>query len=116
MAKSVLDWKVRRNVSENPKTTKEAMAKAGSRLLEADFLAEALDLLQKAGDKELIGRIRLKAVEEGNFFLYKRACQAAGDPLLESELRALAKKASSLGLANYESKALELLGEAAKTS
>ena len=116
MAKSVLDWKVRRSVSEIPKTSKEAMAEAGRRLMEADRLAEAADLLQKAGSAELLSQIRLKAVEEGNLFLYKRACQASGEPLREGELKDLAERAAACGLLSYGTKALELAAEAKKSS
>ena len=116
MAKSVLDWKVRRNVSENPKTTKEALTDAGRRLIEADRLAEAVDLLQKAGDGELLSSIRLKAVEEGNLFLYKRACQASGQQARVDELKALAEKALAEGFGSYWAKAAEMIDEIQKSS
>ncbi|MDR2456332.1 MAG: hypothetical protein LBE49_07055 [Deltaproteobacteria bacterium] len=116
MPKSILDWKVRRNVSENPKTSKEALSEAGRSLIEADRLAEAADLLQKAADLDQLSRVRALAVEEGNLFLYQRACQAAGAGPAEAELEALSEKARAAGLSSYEARARELASEARKSS
>ena len=116
MSKSVLNWKVRRAVSENPKTSKEVLAKSGRELLEADRPVEAIDLAQKAGDEELLAAIKAKAVEEGNLFIYVRACQATGRPASASDLRTLADKAKAAGLDSYEAKARELLSGGPQTS
>ena len=60
--------------------------------------------------------IRAKAVEEGNLFVYVRACQAAGRPASASDLSALADKAKAAGLESYEAKARELLSGGSRTS
>jgi hypothetical protein len=114
MGKNVLDWKVRRNLSENPKSSKEALSKAARSLFEADRPAEAVELAQKAGDQELLGSIKAAAAEEGNLFLYIRACQASGGPAAAAELKALADKAAAAGLSSYEARARELLAQGAK--
>jgi hypothetical protein len=109
MPPGALDWKTRRGLSESPKTSKEALARAGRELLAADYLSEAVELAKKAGDGALLADLKARAVEEGNFFIYARACQSLGVPALPSELGTLADRASAAGLAAYESQARALL-------
>jgi hypothetical protein len=109
MSKSVLNWKVRRDVSENPKTSKAALGEAARELLAADRLAEAVELAGKAGDEGALDKIRAAAVEEGNLFVYVRACQAAGKPAAGADLAKLADNAKEAGLSGYEAAARELL-------
>jgi hypothetical protein len=114
--KTVLDWKVRRSVSESPKTTKEALSQAAQTLLEADRPASAVDLAQKAGDEDILAKVKALAVEEGNLFLYVRVCQASGKPASAAELAVLADQAKAAGLASYEARARELLSGGPKPS
>lgn len=109
MPKSVLDWKVRRKLSENPKTSREVLTKTARLLMEADRPVEALDFLAKSGDKELAREIKALAIKEGNIFIYVRACLAAKESGIADEIKRLADNASAAGLDSYAEKAYEML-------
>ncbi|MDR2444079.1 MAG: hypothetical protein LBE31_11230 [Deltaproteobacteria bacterium] len=109
MSESALNWRVRRNLTESSKSTPQALTSLGEELFQADYLAESIDIFQKSGDLDSLSQVKAKAVEEGNFFLYVRCCQAMGRPAIAGELRTLASKAKANGLSQYESKAMALL-------
>ncbi|MDR2367871.1 MAG: hypothetical protein LBF58_07165 [Deltaproteobacteria bacterium] len=111
MPKSTLNWKTRRALTENAKAQPGEFFSAGRELMAADMLAEAADLMARAGDAEGLGLLRARAVEEGNFFLYQMAVRLQKAEPEGGELEALADRAASLGLAAYENSARKLLAE-----
>ncbi|MDR1656362.1 MAG: hypothetical protein LBT47_02245 [Deltaproteobacteria bacterium] len=109
MPVSALNWKDRRSISENSKSSPEILSRAGRELFQAGFLVEAIELFQKANDASQLEQVKAASVQEGNFFIYVRACQALGKPAMATELKQLAAQAAKEGLLVYESKARSLL-------
>ena len=103
MSKAVA-WEGRRALTDNPAAKPETFRQAGRELLEMDQLAEALELLARAGDEEGLGLIRDRAVAEGHFFLYQAAAAKLG-ALQPADLENLAAAAEKNGQALYAAQA-----------
>jgi hypothetical protein len=109
MPQSVLNWKTRRAISENPKVTSEALFAAGRELMAANMLVEAADFMARANDGEGLGLIKAKAIQDGNFFIYQTVARLLKEEPSRNDLAKLADKAASLGLSSYEDSARKLL-------
>ncbi|MDR1486687.1 MAG: hypothetical protein LBT62_01640 [Deltaproteobacteria bacterium] len=108
---AVLNWKAKRQLSENPNAGAESLTKAGEELLQAGFLADSLDFFQKASNNDMLRQILKLAVEQGDFFLYTKARSALKvEPELD-DLKSLADNASQSGLFLHKSKAEALIEE-----
>jgi len=108
MSKSAA-WEGRRALTDNPATSPEAFRLAGRELLETGQLAEALELLARAGDEEGLRLIRDRAVAEGHFFLYQGAAAKLGG-FQRADLERLAATAEKNGQAFYAAQARALIG------
>jgi hypothetical protein len=102
-------WEGRRALTDDPATTPETFRRAGRTLLELDQLAEALELLARAGDEEGLRLILERAVAEGHFFLYQGAAAKLGG-VQRADLERLAAAAEKNGQALYAAQARAHLG------
>ena len=105
-------WEGRRALTDNPAAGPEALRRAGRELLELDQLAEALELLGRAGDEEGLRLILDRAAEEGHFFLYQAAAARLGPPR-RADLEKLAAAAEKNGQALYAAQARACLAVSA---
>jgi hypothetical protein len=102
MVLQVLNWKDRRSLSESTKTTPETLKEAGRQLLAGDRLVEAADFMSRASDYEGLNLIKIQAISEGNYFVYRLVCNVLKKEPDLIELKDLAKAAASFGLTTYE--------------
>ncbi|MDR1084912.1 MAG: hypothetical protein LBP22_08650 [Deltaproteobacteria bacterium] len=110
MAKSVLNWKDRRTLSESAKS-QDVLLKAGEELLAADCPAEAADFFRKAGAQDKLESLMYQAMGEGNFFLYNLAVSYLGREPKVHELDELIRVADLQGLSAYSRRAGEVLAK-----
>ena len=103
-------WEGRRALIDNPSASPEAFRLAGRELLELDQLAEALELLGRAGDEEGLAAILERAAAEGHFFLFQAAAAKLGGPW-RSHLEKLADMAEKNGQTLYAEQARAALAE-----
>ncbi len=73
MAKSATTWEGRRALTDNPATSPATYGNAAGELLKLDQLAEAAVFFGLAGDDQNLNMLIDRAVEDGNFFLFKEA-------------------------------------------
>ena len=106
-------WESRRALTDNPAAGPDTFRRAGRELLELDQLAEALELLSRAGDKEGLGIILERAVAEGHFFLYQDAASKLGGPA-RADLEKLADAAEKNGQTLYAAQARAVLAESGR--
>jgi hypothetical protein len=100
-------------MTESSKVSAKDLSTAARELLDADMVYDSAELMAKAGDAEGLNLLRAKAIDEGNFFLYQITYRLQKKEPIGDELRALADKASSLGLMAYEKSARDLLNDLA---
>ncbi|MDR1546768.1 MAG: hypothetical protein LBU12_08705 [Deltaproteobacteria bacterium] len=106
---SALKWKDRRALAESPKATPEALAQAGRELADAGHLVEAANFFHRAADRPALERLRIQAVEEGDFFLHAQVCRLLERKPDRGELSRLAGQARESGFSAYEAKAAAAL-------
>jgi hypothetical protein len=108
-------WEGRRALTDDPATSPETFRRAGRELLELNQLAEALELLGRAGDEEGLRLILERAVAEGHYFLYQGAAAKLGDiwrpETHRPDLERLADAAKKNGQALYAARARARLAE-----
>ncbi len=79
------------------------------------WISDALDFMGHAHDHEGLKRLRSRAVEEGNSFLFFKISRLLGETEApRTELAACASKAEALGKIRYAIKAYEKLGDESK--
>jgi hypothetical protein len=100
----VVAWEARRAMTDNPATSSETFKRAGRELLKLNQLAEALELMARAGDEEGLSLIRDQAVAEGHFFIYQGAASKLGG-VRQDDLEKLAAAAENNGQASYAAQA-----------
>ena len=103
-------WEGRRALTDDPATSPETFRRAGRELLELDQLAEALELLGRAGDEEGLRLILERALAEGHYFLYQGAA-AKLRAASRTDLERLAATAEKNGQALYAAQARARLAE-----
>lgn len=110
MAKSPATWEGRRALTDSSSTSPEAFKQGAHTLMEMNLLSEASVFFDRAGDLEGQRAVLERAVEEGNFFVFKRAMAYLGGEPRPEKVRALAAAAEKKGLLLYAAQAKELLG------
>ncbi|MDR3203866.1 MAG: hypothetical protein LBV23_03860 [Deltaproteobacteria bacterium] len=113
---SVLEWKRRRNLSENLKASTETLFMAAQELEVAERLCEAVDFYSKANNAEKITQIADRAVQEGDCFLYLKCLKALEQNPDQNKLKLLRDNAVKAGLRFYAYRAEEALASPAKAS
>jgi hypothetical protein len=88
----------------------ETLMRWGKASEEVELFHDAIDFYEKAGVTEPMERIRDLALEEGDLFLFRRACRALKVEPDADQWRILAERAGSLGKSIYMNDALRLAG------
>ncbi len=105
MGKPVITWEGRRALTDNPAAGPGAFREAGRELLEMNQLAEAAVLCGRGQDDESLSRIIDRAVEEGNFFIFKEAAARLKDGISPHRVRDLKQAAERGGRQLYAEQA-----------
>jgi DNA-binding phage protein len=88
------------------------LTESGKKLMDLEYLYEALEFFKMADDKASIELLAKKAIEEGDYFIFNLAYHALGKTPCDEELLALAEKANASGQYLYEAKVREQLDKA----
>jgi hypothetical protein len=107
---SLLGCLEKREILNQPAVSVESLTRWGHLFCEADLFHDAMDFFEKAGAQEPLRNLLTLAREEGNLFLFKRACKALKlDPEVDQWLD-LATNAKDRGLLLYAAEALRMAG------
>lgn len=111
---SLTAWTARLAMFNQKNASPEALKAGAAELVQADYLANAIDFLAKAQDAEGLKRLLPQVIDEGNFFLFKMIASQLGPGYQpKAGLETLLKRAAELGLGLYAEQAkaqLEQLG------
>lgn len=103
---SLKEWTARGALFNQSNISPEALKAAAVELIQAGYLADAVDFLAKAEDAEALRQLLPIVVEEGNYFLFKLIAGHLGaDYQPREDLEKLLNKATQLGLHNYAGQA-----------
>ncbi len=98
IAGDVPNWREKRDILADPKAPAEGLRVLAEKLAAAGQLSDAADFLAKAADAKGLEALRRRARDEGQFFVWKKLCGAAGlAPPPAEEARALAARAQLAG-------------------
>jgi hypothetical protein len=107
---SLLGCLEKREILNQPAVSVESLSRWGQVFSELDLFHDAMDFYEKAGDEEPIRNLMTLAREEGNLFLFKRACKALKlDPDVDQWLN-LGRNAKERGLLLYAAEAFRMAG------
>ncbi len=109
MAKSAETWEGRRALTDNPNPGREANLGAARTLMSMNLPSEAALFFSRAGDEEGLREIMDRAVEEGNFFVFREAASRLAGPVDRRQLRNLIEAAEKNGRGLYAEQAAEYL-------
>ncbi len=88
----------------------ETLMRWGKAFEEEELFHDAVDFYEKAGAAEPLERIRDRALEEGDLFLFRRACRALKVEPETDQWVELAERARSLGKSVFMNEALRHAG------
>ncbi len=88
----------------------ETLVRWGGFFEEAELFHDAVDFYEKAGAREPLERIRDRALEEGDLFLYRRACRVLKVEPEADRWRILGERAKSEGKSLFMQEAFRLAG------
>lgn len=111
MGKSITTWEGRRALTDNPAAGPEVYKAAGRELLELNQLAESAVLGGRGQDEETLNRIIDRAVDEGNFFVFKEAAARLKDAVSPHRVRDLKAAAERQGRFLYAEQAAAWLAD-----
>lgn len=94
---SLLSCLAKRDLLNQVDAPVSALLNWGKIYEEADLVYDAVDFYEKAGAKEALTALMEKARDEGDFFLFFRACRALGREAAPEEWIAVGKRAEELG-------------------
>ncbi len=106
-----LNFLDRKEVLFSPRTPKTEMIRWGDEYIKSDRLYEAAAFYRQAKYSEGLQRIRLIAVEAGDFFLFRESEDPTTPSKEEEELLSLAQRAEALGRWHDARKAYERLDD-----
>ncbi|MDR2351806.1 MAG: hypothetical protein LBF22_01360 [Deltaproteobacteria bacterium] len=97
MSKKFL-WKYRRKLIDSRKPANPGLlSELGSILLNKDYIYEAAEFFQRAGDQEALKKLRETAISEGDLFLLNYTGSVLGVSATPQELNSLAEVAQRKG-------------------
>ena len=92
---------------ENP----QELSRIGREFLQAGWLNDAIDFLAKAGDNELLNDIRVRAIEEGDVFIFRRVLKATATTAEEGQWRQIGDCALLLEKLQFAREAYRMAGD-----
>lgn len=104
----------KRDLLHNPNASPEELKRLGKEYLEEGRAVDALDFLEKAGDREGIARIRDLSIEQGDIFLLQQTAKLLQAPIEEKDWRATVEKALEEGRFREALTAFKALGDEKK--
>jgi hypothetical protein len=100
----------KRNLLNQHAVSVETLLRWGKSFEEAELFHDAIDFYEKAGAREPLERILEQALEDGDLFLYKRACRALKIEPDADRWRLLGERAQSQGKSLFMKEAFRLAG------
>ncbi|GEM_PF-1344919 len=112
MPEELPDWRRKKELLWSPETPDGKRIEVGEAFARADRLSEALDFFLCARAAENVERVLEKAVEKGDWFLFRRAREFLGGSFPERAKR-LAEAAEKQGKYLFALRAFEDVGDEA---
>ncbi|MBF0548896.1 MAG: hypothetical protein HQK60_00025 [Deltaproteobacteria bacterium] len=81
----------KREILNDPKAAPDLLVEHGRAFLNAGHLTDALDFFVKAGHPEGSIEVRRAALDQGDVFIFSKACQSASSPASAEEWRQLGR-------------------------
>jgi aspartate/tyrosine/aromatic aminotransferase len=100
----------KRDVLNETVASLDALRSWGEHYEEVGSLYDAVDFYEKAGAADGLGRVRLRAKEAGNVFLFQRVCRITGYEPGREEWISLADIAKKLGKLTFAAEAYQCAG------
>ncbi|KXS55789.1 MAG: hypothetical protein AMR96_06470 [Candidatus Adiutrix intracellularis] len=115
MLKNIVTWENRRILTDNPATSPETYQRIGRELLDLDLCYEATEFFARGGDDQGLRKIMSRAVEGGDFFVYRGALTRLRDknPVYDDIIK-LRDNAEKGGKILYAAKAAAYIEEKIK--
>jgi hypothetical protein len=79
MPENAAAWESRRALTDNPATSPETCQRIGRELLGLDLCSEATEFFARGGDDQSLREIMNRAIEDGDFFVYRGALARLAD-------------------------------------
>ena len=111
MAAEIPDWREKKELLWGERSSDEERLSAGNAFFEAERFSEALDFFSRAGDRGSVEKVLNKAVELGDWFLFKSCVSFLEEERID-ELRKLAANARERGKFFFALRACSALGDA----
>jgi len=97
------------------KVSTDKLKAMGNDFLKAGWYSDAADFFGQAGDRDSIGKLSEKALEDGDTFLLLKTARLLGDAdSITAALERCALRAESLGKVRYAIRAYDQLGNVEK--
>lgn len=87
----------KRDLLNQPAASLETLSYWGRKLEESGSVFDAVDLYEKANEREALDRLLKDALNEGDTFLFRRICRSLKHEPGREEWLVLAKRAEDLG-------------------
>lgn len=100
----------KRELLNQPAASVETLMRWGEFFHEAGMFHDAMDFYEKAGAQEPAKRLMTQALEEGDLFLFKRACKALKIDPDGDQWLTLGKEAKGRGLLLFAAEAFRQAG------
>ena len=100
----------KRNLLNETGVSLDTLVSWGEHYEEVGLLYDAVDFYEKAGAVDALARLRLKAKETGNVFLFRRICRNTGYEPVRDEWISIANSAKEHGKLTFASQAYQHAG------
>jgi hypothetical protein len=100
----------KRDLLNQPAASTKSLMEWGEKMERLGLLHDAMNFYEKAGAKDPIARVRGIAKEEGDLFLFRRACRALDEEPTAEDWAAVGGRAKDLGKTTFAAEAFRLAG------
>jgi hypothetical protein len=104
------DYRLKQKILYIDKTSPETLARYGALYLEENALSDALDFFFKAGNTSGMDKVKNRAMEMGDVFLFQGAARALQLEIQKADWENIAQRAMDLNKHSFAKYALEKAG------
>jgi hypothetical protein len=116
VARKLPDYRLKKKILYIDKTSPEALISYGDLYLEAGALSDALDFYARASHTAGIEKIRERALESGDVFLFQGAVRAQGPELRNTDWENIVQTAVRLKKFSFAGQALKKIENAERVN
>jgi hypothetical protein len=109
--KSLPEFKQKQKLLHSPDSSPESLIAMGQEFFEAGWYIDAIDFWTQAKHEQGLRSMLVKAMEEGDVFLYTRCCKSLDQPAETEHWAQLAENALALGKLQFAREAFRLAGD-----